>query len=140
MTGVSRRQEMWSKQLLVVPPSVLLLAMSAAAQDDPVQSDLSSDTGERVPLHTVVPVYPEKARRARVEGEVEVCFNVGRDGKTSRVSVRRSTNREFEKAAKDAVRISTYLPLPEHQKLSGIKTCRTFRFHLTPVAIDTPGS
>ncbi len=131
---------MWSKQLLVVPPSVLLLAMSAGAQDDPVQSDLPSDTGERVPLHTVVPVYPEKARRARVEGEVEVCFNVGRDGKTSRVSVRRSTNREFEKAAKDAVRHSTYKPLPEHQKLSGIKTCRTFRFHLNPVAIDTPGS
>lgn len=116
----------------------LLWPGSAIAQDDagmqvpPIQRD------ERVPLNTVVPVYPEKARRARVEGEVEVCFLVDREGRTSRVSVRRSTNRVFEKPSRDAVRISTYKPLSPDQKLSGIKTCRTFRFHLMPVAIEEP--
>ena len=84
--------------------------------------------------------YPEAARRARVEGEVEVCFNVDRAGKTRRVAVRRSSNRVFEKPAKRAVRDSTYKPLPHDVELSGIKTCRTFRFYLNPVAIDKPGS
>lgn len=116
----------------------LLLAATAMADDDPTASDLAVDSGERVPLYTVVPVYPEKARRARLEGEVEVCFNVSREGKTKRVAVRRSTNQVFEKPSRDAVRDSTYLPLPENKKVSGIKTCRTFRFHLSPVAIETP--
>ena len=100
---------------------------------------VTQDTGERVPLHTVVPEYPEAARRERLEGEVEVCFNVDRDGKTRRVAVRRSSNRVFEKPAKRAVRKSTYKPLPEDVELSGIKTCRTFRFYLNPVAIEKPG-
>lgn len=115
----------------------LLLAALAAngvyAQDSPVVEKLPGDAGGREPLVTVIPSYPEKARSARVEGEVEVCFNVDRDGKTHRVAVRRSSNRVFEKPARDAVRASTYRPLREGETLSGIKTCRTFRFSLEPV-------
>lgn len=110
----------------------------AVAQDDTGVEVTAVHEDERVPLNTVVPAYPEKARRARVEGEVEVCFLVNREGRTSRVSVRRSTNRVFEKPSRDAVKASTYHPLPENQKLSGIKTCRTFQFHLIPVAIEEP--
>jgi len=131
---------MASKQRFNLLALAVLLVATAMADDNPTVSDLSVDSGERVPLHTVVPLYPEKARRARLEGEVEVCFNVSREGKTSRVAVRRSTNRVFEKPSRDAVRHSTYLPLPGYMELSGIKTCRTFRFHLSPVAIDTPGN
>jgi TonB family protein len=118
----------------------MLLACVAVAEDETHVSDLPQDSGERVPLHTVVPLYPEKARRARVEGEVEVCFKVSREGKTSRVAVRRSTNRAFEKPARDAIRRSTYKPLPDDKALSGIKTCRTFRFHLSPVAVESPAA
>jgi len=131
---------MLSRTLLRLPVPALLLAAMAMADTEPVVSDLSVDTGERVPLRTVVPMYPEKARRARLEGEVEVCFNVSREGKTSRVAVRRSTNQVFEKPSRDAVRHSTYLPLPGYKELSGIKTCRTFRFHLSPVAVETPAN
>jgi len=114
-----------------------IMAFSIAlAQDEPIVEYVAGDEGERRPLHTVVPAYPEKARRARVEGEVEVCFKVNREGRTSRVAVRRSTNRAFEKPSRDAVRASTYRPLPKDKKLSGIKTCRTFRFHLEAVTID----
>ena len=114
-----------------------IMAFSIAlAQEEPIVEYVAGDEGERRPLHTVVPAYPEKARSARVEGEVEVCFKVNREGKTSRVAIRRSTNRAFEKPARDAVRASTYEPLPKNKELSGIKTCRTFRFHLTPVAIE----
>lgn len=97
-------------------------------------------SGDRVPQHTVVPRYPEKARRARVEGEVEVCFKVDHFGKVSRVAVRRSSNRVFERPAKDAVRNSSYQPIGPGEKLSGIKTCRTFRFRLTRLPATTPAT
>lgn len=114
----------------------IMISSVALTQEKPIVEYVPGDEGERQPLHTVVPVYPEKARRARVEGEVEVCFEVNREGRTSRVAVRRSTNRVFEKPARDAVRASTYRPLPKDEQLSGIKTCRTFRFHLAPVTVD----
>lgn len=125
---------MRSSRLLIA--AGIMLSSVALAQVEPIVEYVPGDEGERQPLHTVVPTYPEKARRARVEGEVEVCFKVNREGKTSRVAVRRSTNRVFEKPARDAVRASTYRPLPADEELSGIKTCRTFQFHLAPVAVD----
>ena len=128
-----------SNKLQLALAALLAVSVGYAAETAPPVA-VTQDTGERVPLHTVVPRYPEAARRARVEGEVEVCFNVDRDGKTRRVAVRRSSNRVFEKPARRAVRDSTYKPLPDDVELSGIKTCRTFRFYLNPVAIDKPGN
>ncbi|MDX1498644.1 MAG: TonB family protein [Woeseiaceae bacterium] len=115
--------------------ALVLVAGLAFAQDDTSVTHLL-DSGGRMPLNTVVPVYPEKARRERVEGDVQVCFNVDHEGRTSRVRVRRSSNRIFERPAILAARASTYLPVPRDKILSGIKTCRTFRFRLLPVAID----
>jgi TonB family protein len=115
-----------------------LLSGTAIAQESATVTPVLYDAGGREPLFTVVPVYPEKARRVRLEGEVQVCFTVNREGKTSRVAVRSSTNRIFERPSRDAVKASTYRPLAPDKKLSGIKTCRTFRFHLTPVAIEVP--
>lgn len=113
------------------------LPYAPAQADDEVQvTYYADDTGERKPLLTVVPVYPERARRERVEGDVQVCFNIDREGRISRARVRTSTNRVFEKPALLAIRASNYEPVPENQKLSGIKTCRTFRFRLTPVPVE----
>ena len=130
---------------MVRPPIVLLMSALIAASQIVMADEKATVleppgfTPQRVPLYTVVPPYPEKARRDRVEGQVEVCFNVDRDGKTHRVRVRNSTNRVFEKSSRDAVRASTYKRLPDDKRLSGIKTCRTFRFFLSPVAaIETP--
>ena len=114
----------------------LLVALGAAAQDDTSVTHLTDRNGERKPLNTVVPIYPEKARRQRLEGEVQVCFHVDRQGKTSRVRVRNSTDRVFEKSAVLAARASSFAPVPPGQPASGIKTCRTFRFRLLPVAIE----
>ena len=118
--------------------SFALLCLIAA----PVYADdaVRIDTGERMPRQTAVPKYPEKAVRDRIEGEVEVCFNVDRDGKPKRIAVRHSSHRLFEKPSMDAVRASTYEPLPDDVALSGIKTCRTFRFFLDPVAIEDPAA
>ena len=97
------------------------------------------DDTERVPRYTVVPDYPQVARRDRIEGEVQVCFNITRDGRTRRIAVRRSTHRIFEKPSVRAVRRSMYEPLTDDSKLSGIKACRTFRFSLEPVVVDENG-
>ncbi len=115
---------------------LVLVASPGVTAEEPPADPAADKVVERVPLHTVVPVYPEKARQARVEGEVEVCFNVDRFGRTKGVSVRRSTNRVFEKPARNAVRASTFHPLEPGQKLPDIKNCRTFTFTLERVAID----
>lgn len=91
---------------------------------------------ERTPLHTVIPEYPEIARRDRIEGEVQVCFDITRKGKTRRIAVRKSTHRLFERPAIRAVRASTYAPIPRDTEVPAIKACRTFRFTLEPVVIE----
>lgn len=118
----------------------ILAGMSAAAiaADVPEVTHLTDDEGGRKPARTVVPVYPKLARRERLEGEVQVCFNIRRDGTIHRARVRKSTNRIFEKPALRAVRASTYAALPEGKKPRGIKTCRTFLFRLDRVSASPP--
>jgi TonB family protein len=118
--------------------ALLSIALSVSAQENVDVTHLLDPAGDRMPLQTVVPVYPERALRDRVQGDVEVCFNVDREGRTSRISVRQSSHRMFEKPSTLAVRASSYVPLKEHEILSGIKTCRIFRFRLDPVAIEDP--
>ena len=118
----------------------LLAASSGAAEEAYDITHLYDDTGERMPLQTIVPAYPQRALADRIEGEVQVCFNVDREGHTSRIAVRRSSNRLFEKPSMLAIRASSYAPLPKGEELSGIKTCRTFLFRLDPVAIEVPGA
>ena len=66
-------------------------------------------------------------------GEVQVCFDVTREGFPRRIAVRRSSHRYFEKAARKAVRRSTWQAVPKGEDLPAIKACRTFRFSLVPV-------
>lgn len=112
--------------------AILWLLNVTALAAEPAIPDAGVE--ERVPLHTVVPDYPAIAKRDRVEGEVEVCFNIDARGRPYRIAVRRSTHRIFEKPSMRAVRASSYRPLPRGQKPSGIKNCRTFRFYLDPAS------
>ena len=112
----------------------IALTLPTAAQNSGVQP---TDTDyDRTPAVTVVPEYPEKARRDRIEGEVQVCFSISREGFPRRVKVRRSTDRFFEKPARNAVRRSTWRPIPHGEKVPGIKGCRTFRFRLEPMPLE----
>lgn len=121
----------------LAPPSsfavaaAFLLSADAAAENEVEQVDSETD---RTPLHTLVPDYPKIARRDRIEGEVQVCFEISRDGYPQRIAVRKSSNRLFEKTARKAVRKSTWIPLKRDEASSGIKACRTFRFSLVPAA------
>lgn len=117
--------------IIASPKRLLLLVLCATWFAGPTHADepvVGAD--ERVPLHTVVPKYPPDARRDRIEGEVEVCFNVDRQGRPYRIAVRRSTHRVFEKPSIRAVRASRYQALKRSEPVPAIKTCRTFSFAL----------
>jgi TonB family protein len=113
--------------------TILLLAGASLSAEETSIIRLVDEEGDRVPSYTVVPVYPEDARRDRIEGEVQVCYDVDVKGRPYRVAVRQSTNRIFERPSMRAIKASLYVPLDPGEKTSGIKTCRTFRFQLQPL-------
>ena len=120
---------------------LVLLVMAVAvttilAEENPVVARVIDRIADRVPLQTVVPEYPQKARRDRIEGQVEVCFDIDRKGRPRRIAVRNSSNRAFEKPSIKAVRVSTFRPLKDDEKLQSIKSCRTFIFSLEPVEVQ----
>lgn len=118
----------------LLPAALVLLSTSGFAADEPSITYLPERSSERIPLNTVAPVYPAIARRDRVEGDVQVCFNVDRKGRPYRIAVRSSTDRIFEKPSIRAIRTSRYVELPADKEVPGIKTCRTFQFRLESVA------
>lgn len=111
--------------------------VSIAWASDVQELEPTNRQTDRKPLVTIVPEYPTVARRDRIEGEVQVCFEITRSGKPRRIGVRKSTHRLFEKPAVRAVRASTYVPLPSGTDVPRIKHCRTFRFQLEPVVTET---
>lgn len=117
--------------------AVLFASAATIGADEVAEAPLTKDDVQRIPWFTVMPDYPAIARRDRIEGEVQVCFEISRKGRTRRIAVRKSTNQVFEKPAIRAVRASTYVPLSKEAVLSGIKSCRTFRFSLEPVVEET---
>lgn len=119
---------------------LLILLATAAGAETTVITRYVDHGSDRVPKHTVAPGYPRVARRDRIEGQVQVCYNIDRKGRPYRVAVRSSTHRIFEKPALRAVKASTYMPLKEGEETTGIKTCRTFRFELQPAVADNNGA
>ena len=111
---------------------VLLLSLPVVALSQAVKESSTMAT-TRVPTVTAVPDYPKKARRDRIEGDVEVCFLIDRDGRPRKISVRRSSHRLLEKPSIRAVRASRYEALPDDVEVPTIKTCRVFEFRLNPV-------
>ena len=116
---------------------LILLAMTMAvttllAKEELTVAHVVDSIADRIPLQTVAPEYPHKARRDRIEGQVEVCFEINREGRPRRIAVRNSTNRAFEKPSIKAVRASSFRPLNDDEKLQSIKSCRTFIFSLEP--------
>lgn len=135
MRWTNRRPVMRAERLTLSGLALCAMLLPWTAYSEMAVQQFDSDT-DRTPVHTVIPEYPKVARRDRIEGEVQVCFEITREGQTRRIAVRRSTHRLFEKPAKRAVRASTFKPLPKHVDVPPIKACRTFRFSLEPVEKD----
>lgn len=113
--------------------TLVIASATVLSDDDPLFARITGTDTKRLPSHTVAPEYPRKARRDRIEGEVQVCFDIDRQGRPRRIAVRNSTNRAFEKPSIRAVRASTFRSLKEDEPLQSMKSCRTFRFTLHPV-------
>jgi TonB family protein len=114
----------------------IVIAPGFAADEQPLVAYVIDSSTDRIPSHTVAPEYPRKARRDRVEGEVRVCFDVNREGRTRRISVRTSTHRAFEKPSIKAVRASKFRPVGKDEPLQVMKSCRTFIFSLEPLEVE----
>jgi TonB family protein len=111
---------------------VLFVVTICVADEDLVVAKIVDSDSDRIPVYTVAPEYPRKARRDRIEATVQVCFEINRQGRPRRVAVRNSTNRAFEGPSLKAVKASSFRPLKDDQKLQSIKSCRTFIFSLEP--------
>lgn len=116
-----------------VTAALVVILGAALADEKSLYAQVIEVDTKRFPAHTVAPEYPRKARRDRIEGEVQVCFDVDRKGRTRRIAVRHSTHRAFERPSIRAIRASTFRPLKKDQPLQVMKSCRTFRFSLQPV-------
>ena len=114
----------------------ILAASTFAADEQSLVAYVIDSSTDRIPSHTFAPEYPREARRDRVEGEVQVCFDVNREGRTRRIAVRTSTHRAFEKPSIKAVRASSFRPIGKDEPLPAIKSCRTFIFSLEPAEVD----
>ena len=117
-----------------------LAAPDVASADNDIRvthiTHFEDSSSDRIPTVTAVPQYPKSARRDRIEGEATVCYKIDKNGRISNASIRRSSARIFEKPSLKAIRQSSYDPLRPGQEISSVKTCRTFRFLLNPVAIE----
>ena len=119
--------------LAVVSSAIVLADDSTRVTRITHMEDASSD---RMPSVTAVPQYPEIARRDRIEGEATVCYTIDARGRIRRPTVRRSSHKMFAKQSLKAIKKSSYEPLRSNQEAAVVKTCRTFRFLLKPVAIE----
>lgn len=121
-----------------------VIAVPAGAGDDEVDDKgnarqefryfIDSST-ERVPATTAVPTYPRIARRDRIEGDATVCFRIDIDGRVRSIRVKNYTHRIFRRPALQAIKASSFEPLPADRMYSRERVCRTYRFRLTPVAV-----
>lgn len=79
------------------------------------------------PLDAPLPAYPPEMARAGLAGEVILRFVVKTDGSSNEISVVRSSHREFESTAKEAVarwRFSRPPPSDGHTVESPVLECR----------------
>ena len=116
----------------------LFLAAALPAASSGADVSMDAFVGDRQPISTFVPKYPQEAVDKRLEGEVTVCFFIDDDGKVKRAKIRRSSHRVFEKPVLRAIRASAFEPLGEGRKASPAKTCRTFHFRLESIGEQSP--
>jgi TonB family protein len=117
---------------IVAVGTFLPLADGAVAQksDDP-DSEVAKFP---VPIHQVQPEYPEKARKAGIEGEALIRVLVNEKGRVKRAKVKRVNPKdhpEFGVAAAIAARLWTFMPgLDKDGEPIAVEVLIPFRFAL----------
>ena len=118
---------------------LLLAACCAAnAQEEEEQQHFFTDSStDRTPAITAFPNYPRVARRDRIEGDATVCFRIDLQGRIRSVRVKDYTHRIFRRPALRAIKDSSFEPLRAHEVLTTARTCRTYRFRLEPLVVNS---
>ena len=94
---------------------------SASQGKGPVAISVSSDVMQKLIIHKVNPVYPPDAKKARIQGKVELDAEIGKTGEMEQVKVV-SGPKELQQSALDAVRQWTYKPYLLDGKPVDVKT------------------
>jgi TonB family protein len=76
---------------------------------------------EKYLVHKVPPVYPEEAKKERIQGKVVLEAIVGKDGSIENLKVMSGPN-ELQQSALDAVRQWTYKPFIAQGEPVEVKT------------------
>ena len=79
------------------------------ASKPPKQLSVSADVMAENLLNKVVPLYPEEAKKARIQGTVVLDAVIGKDGNVENLRVVSGPN-QLQRSALDAVRQWTYKP------------------------------
>lgn len=99
----------------------------ASSESEPVE--VAAEYSDEHVSHRVTPIYPEKARRKRLEGDVVLQASVNQDGSVDSVQVLNG-NPQLVAAAVEAVREWRYEPYYHNGQLAAFRTQVTVRFEL----------
>ena len=135
----------------VAPEAVALvsdLAPAEFAAPAPVPASTSSGgdvfrigggvTQPRI-LQKIEPTYAEEARKAKLQGTVELKVVVGADGKTRDIQVAKSLGLGLDEKAIDAVTAWVFQPATKAGQPVNVYSSISVRFHLLDKASNPPG-
>ena len=105
--------------------SVHVDAMAAGDEPHPAKPSgpvaVKAEIMQNQILHKISPVYPEEAKKARIQGKVQLNAVIGKNGEIEELKVV-SGPRELQQSAVDAVRQWTYKPFLLNGEPVDVKT------------------
>ena len=84
--------------------------------------------GDYTPVVGVTAPYPKKAYKKKLEGFVELGFQVNSEGRTELIEVIKSTHKIFEKISVSALSKARYIP-PERREMESPVTGLIMRYN-----------
>jgi protein TonB len=92
------------------PKDLVAIPAGPIGPPGPAIIEISALSEKPIAKYQAKPVYPNEAKKAGLEGEVDVGFIVDPDGNVRNATALRSTSREFEDSAVQAVGRWTFKP------------------------------
>lgn len=118
--------ELYEQASVAVPEK---LQETGAVQDEPPPMEFWMVEEKPVQVNQVMPVYPEIARQAGMEGDVFVEMVVGTDGSVEEVRILRGQP-VFHEAAIEAARKARFTPARQNDRPVRVKVAQRISFRL----------
>lgn len=107
----------------------VLAVLPLFAQDDRVYKGIETDTQPKI-IHKVEPKYTKEARKAKIDGTVELSIIISADGVPQSFTVTKSLDPGLDKNAIEAVRHWRFKPATKDGKPVASYATIQMRFHL----------